>query len=146
MINDIITGISKKLYELFGTNYKIYTEEVKQGLKEPCFLISHITSDLVPLLKTRKKLDNTFCITFIPDESNSKNENIYEVQLALLSDMEFITSLNGEMYHGTGMRTEMADGVLHCFVNYNFTINSNKDSDYMEKLQIKEAVGNGNGN
>lgn len=37
MMNDIIVGISTALYKEFGDEYEIYQEEIRQGLKEPCF-------------------------------------------------------------------------------------------------------------
>ena len=37
MINAIISGISITLDGAFG--YEVYGEEIKQGLKEPCFFI-----------------------------------------------------------------------------------------------------------
>lgn len=37
MINKVIDGISKAINEEFGDEYNIYTEEIEQGLKEPCF-------------------------------------------------------------------------------------------------------------
>lgn len=37
MINKIIDGISISLNAEFGDDYKIYTESIEQGLKEPCF-------------------------------------------------------------------------------------------------------------
>ena len=42
MINSIIEGISASLNAEFGDDYTIYTENVEQGLKEPCFFISCI--------------------------------------------------------------------------------------------------------
>ncbi len=145
MINDIMTGISIKLHELFGDNYKIYTETVKQGLKEPCFLIKLISSELDPLIGRRKILNNAFCITYIPDEDNSKKQDINEIQCILLANMEFIKTVENILYLGSGIRTEVVDGVLHFFVNYDCTaiIECEKDIPYMEELNVKEEARNG---
>lgn len=43
MINSIIEGISTSLNAEFGDDYTIYTENVEQGLKEPCFLFPALT-------------------------------------------------------------------------------------------------------
>ena len=40
MINSIIEAISISLNEEFGDGYEIHMEEIKQGLKEPCFFIA----------------------------------------------------------------------------------------------------------
>lgn len=43
MINEIIAAISVALDAEFGDEYEIYMEEIKQDLKEPCFLCSAST-------------------------------------------------------------------------------------------------------
>ncbi|WP_334303291.1 phage tail terminator family protein, partial [Clostridioides difficile] len=39
MLNNIIDGISVKLDKSFGEKYTIYSEDVEQGINEPCFFI-----------------------------------------------------------------------------------------------------------
>ncbi|HBF6658324.1 TPA: hypothetical protein NRK94_003703, partial [Clostridioides difficile] len=39
MLNNIIDGISIKLDKSFGNEYTIYSEDVEQGINEPCFFI-----------------------------------------------------------------------------------------------------------
>ena len=39
MINKILDAISNALNEEFGDEYEIYSEDIKQDLKEPCFFI-----------------------------------------------------------------------------------------------------------
>jgi hypothetical protein len=46
MINKIISGISNKLFESYGSNVEIYTESVVQNMTKPCFLINHVESDM----------------------------------------------------------------------------------------------------
>lgn len=40
MINKILDAISNALNEEFGDDIEIYSEDIKQGFKEPCFLLS----------------------------------------------------------------------------------------------------------
>lgn len=40
MLNNIMDAVTRRLNELFGDGYEIYTDAVEQGLKEPCFLCS----------------------------------------------------------------------------------------------------------
>ena len=39
MINSIVEAISCSLNKEFGDDYEIHNEEIKQGLKEPCFFM-----------------------------------------------------------------------------------------------------------
>ena len=53
MINEIIKGVSMKLNATFGAGYKIYQNDVEQGLKEPCFLIAVLQPEITPMLGRR---------------------------------------------------------------------------------------------
>ena len=39
MVNKIVDGIVQAISAAYGEEYEIYTENVEQGLTEPCFLI-----------------------------------------------------------------------------------------------------------
>ena len=38
MINEIMDAIAIKLHEVYGDEYEIHQNDIKQGLQEPCFL------------------------------------------------------------------------------------------------------------
>ena len=43
MLNDIIKGMAEKIRTVYRPeDYRLYTEDVKQGFKEPCFFISTV--------------------------------------------------------------------------------------------------------
>ena len=42
MLNDIMDAVTRRLNELFGDGYEIYTDAVEQGLKEPCFFVQFL--------------------------------------------------------------------------------------------------------
>ena len=64
MINKIINAISNAIYPNFGNDYEIYTEQVDQDLKEPCFLIQHVESSLRPIIPPRYYFKNKLSIKF----------------------------------------------------------------------------------
>ena len=39
--------------------------------------------------------------------------------------LKLVVSAKGDKFLGTKLHTEKEDGVLHCFVNYNFTTRDN---------------------
>ena len=140
MINDVINAITVQLYNVFGSKYTIYPNNVKQNIKTPCFIVISVTDEMQNLLGTRKKLNNAICIHYIPDKEDKADINT--VKNTLYANMEFITCLNGDVLRGTGMNSTIDnDGegnVLHFFVNYNFTINSVKPTEnYMEEITQK---------
>ena len=56
MLNDIIKGMAEKIRTVYRPeDYRLYTEDVKQGFKEPCFFISAVEHGHVKCLNTRYK-------------------------------------------------------------------------------------------
>lgn len=138
MINDIINAISIRLYEAFSDGYKIYLNDVQQGLTEPCFLITVVDYSKEQLLQSRSKRLVPFDILFFPNKGKSQ---CYEVADQMMNELDMITLLNSDMMHGTEMRAEIVDDVLHFFVNYNFMATvENEPLDSMESIDIKNST------
>lgn len=132
MINEIVSAISNAIYLEFGDEYEIYTEDVKQGLKEPCFSISCINPSIKQFFDKKYKTTNLFNILYFPKNEEIENE-INNVRERLFNCLEYI---NGENYvlRGTNMNTQTVDGVLNFFVNYDFFIKKQIESDSMENF------------
>ena len=121
MINAIIDGISIKLNESFGDEYEIYTESVKQGLKNHCFIISCVNPTMEQFLGKRYFKTNMFCIHYFPSSAEPKNE-INAVTEQLFLALEYIT-VDGDLIRGTKMRAETDDaGILNFFINYDLFV------------------------
>lgn len=123
MINDLINNIAIKLNSVFDSDYKIYTESVKQGLVEPAFSIVLLQAEQTPRIPNRYFRTYPFDIHYFP-KTKTKNE-MYEVGEKLLIEMEYLDNL----CRGTKMRYEVIDDVLHFFVNY----------DLFVKKQVEEV-------
>lgn len=138
MINDIMNAIAIRLHEVFGDGYKIYQNDIEQGLKEPCFLITVVDYSKEQLLKTRSKRLVPFDILFFPSGGKSQ---CYEVSDQMMNELEFITLLDGDKMNGTGMKAEVVENVLHFFVNYNFTATVTEDAmDMMESIAVENGT------
>ena len=129
MISDIVNGISIKLNSVFGDGYEIYTENVEQGLQEPCFFIKSLPVVNKPLLGTRKQRTYSFDIAYFPTEGN---EEMMKVSEQLLDELEYITLLNGDVLRGINLETEIVDDVLHASVNYVVFLNDYTKDESME--------------
>lgn len=136
MVNDILTGISKKLYELFGSEYEIYSETVEQNLQEPCFLIRNIKTQYNQIIGKRFYFNSRFDIIYFSDKEN-KNNDMQNICYELLDGLEYIELVNGDLIHGTKMESETIDDVLHFRVNYNLILKRENDIiDTMQDIQI----------
>lgn len=138
MINKIIDAITIKLHEIFGEEYEIYQNNIEQGLKEPCFLITLIDSAKENLLNIRSKRLLPFDILFFPNGGKSQ---CHEVSDTLMNELDMIKCLDGELFSGTGMRSEVIDGVLHFFVNFNYiAMAESEELDPMETLEVSNTT------
>ncbi len=134
--NDIINGVSIKINELFGEDYKIYINSVKQGLEEPCFFIKILSSNKKKLIGNRYQNECNLVIHSMLNETNIEKYNDISDKLY---ELEYITLLDGDMLKGFNMSIEVSDNVLLFFITYKYFTYKNevKDSE-MEDLTIKE--------
>ena len=148
MINEIVKGISRALYETFGDEYTIYKEYVPQNFKEPSFLILHIRGTNDVKSPVRYLMRNQFDIHYFPkDELNSRTEMRSVIESLFLS-LEYINVLDN-LCRGTKMSYEIIDGVLHFFVNYDMFMvkdTSGDDKPSMNTLEHESTLEVNNGN
>ncbi|HBG7071697.1 phage tail terminator family protein [Clostridioides difficile] len=134
MLNNIVDGISIKLDKSFGNEYTIYSEDVEQGINEPCFFICPLNPSNTPYPNGRTLKKNSFDVHYFP-KSNDKSFEINEIAEMLLEELEYI-EIDGDLVRGTNMNFEIIDNVLHFFVDYNyFTIKSN-DTEKMNDVEL----------
>ena len=139
MENKIITGISQKLFETFGLDYKIYTENVEQFLNPPCFYIELLQSSMQQIVSRRYRLENLFDIHFFTNENEPKND-FRRVADILYDALEYI-SVDNDLVRGLGMHYEIVDDVLHFFVSYNLIlIKTIAPEDKMETLKTRGEI------
>lgn len=140
MTNDIIDGIAAALHQKYGAGYAIYKEDISQGFTEPCFSIVLIRSERVPYLKGRYLLKHRFDVHFFPKPGKNKKSECYDVADTLQSTLEYINVLDIS-FRGTKMTSEIVDGVLHFFVEYDVFIGSQEtESQFMESLTNNTIV------
>lgn len=139
MINSIIEAISIALNAEFGDEYTIYTETVEQGLKEPCFFVFCIKPASRVFLGKRYFRENEMCIQFFPSDKDNNRTESNAVSERLFSCLEYITD-NGDLVRGKEMKSEMVDGILNFFVNYDFFVRKVQENDAMEELSESVSV------
>lgn len=116
MVNDLITGLSRTLYDNFD-GVTIYVDNVEQGFETPSFFVYLVSSFESPLLGNRAKRVCLFDIHYFP--KTEKNEELQGVASKLYVILRQIKLLNGDSINGFKLEHEIDDGVLHFFVKYN---------------------------
>lgn len=138
MVGKIIDGISIKLNEVFGDEYEIYSEEIKQGFQEPCFFILPLNLYQKQIVGQRYFKGNFFDIHYLPKRENS-NADIYYTAEILFQALEYIT-VESDNLRGTNMHYEKIDGVLHFFVEYNNFILKPTEKTSMEEIAVSSGL------
>jgi len=139
LTKDIIDGVSVKLNELFGDGYKIYTNNVEQGLEMPCFFIKTLPSNKKKLIGNRYENELNLVIHTMLEEKLEELNNISDK----LYELEYITLLNHDMLKGYNMKTEISDDVLLFFITYKyFTYKEIQKKNEMEDINIQGGLKN----
>lgn len=131
MINKIVDGISNALNQEFGDEYEIYQNNVLQGVKEPCFFIAVLEPSKEQLLQNRFLQRNPFDVHYFPKRWDD-NREMQEAAERMLDCLEWI--IPEEPIHGTEIRWQIEDGVLHFFVSYNVVRNRMIQKDLMQEI------------
>lgn len=135
MLNDIVTGISKALGGAFGDEYRVYKNDVKQGLTEPCFFIATLKPEQTPMLGERAIWRNPFDVHFFLKEPGT-NKELYNAAQRLMYCLRYIALPNGDLLRGRTISYEAVDGALHFFVSYNMIVDIPKELPNMETMDI----------
>lgn len=139
-VNKIIDGICEALNAEFGDEYEIYTENVEQGLEQPCFSVLVLKPSTEQFLGKRYYRTNLFCIHYFPKSEHEAKEECFDVQERLMDCLEYIT-VDGDLTRGTGMNGELVDDVLSFFVNYDmFVIKEQESEPTMETIEQNTNV------
>lgn len=140
MINDIIKGVAKAIRNEFGENCRIYTDEVKQGLKEPCFFISTLNPQMKQVFGKRYIISCQVMVQYITEGGKAE---FNEVAMRLFEVLELIT-VSGDLVRGKNMSYEVNDGILSFSVSYDiFVYKTEEAKDYIESIEQRTEVQNG---
>lgn len=137
MQNEIMDAVTRKIFEIFGDGYTIYTDNVKQDLKEPCFFVSFLEPSHKPLLGKRYRRIYDMSIQYFPvGEDLSREMN--QIVDRLIEGLEYISLPDGSLRRGMDMSGRISDDILTFLVTYDmFGLKPEKEKEPMEALTVK---------
>jgi hypothetical protein len=141
VIKDVITGITDAIYEAFGDDYEIYTEDIEQGMKEPCFLVKCISPQKDVFLGNRYQESYQCVIHYFP-HTQKPLEEINDVIEQLIECLGGIY-IASDFVFGMDMNAETEDHVLHFFVSYRFFTYSKNAGPAMAQIKMKGGMKDG---
>lgn len=142
MLNKTIIGISQALNQAFGDDYNIYIDNVEQDLNAPCFLVLPITKSQEQRLGNRYERFQTFDIHYFPSNTEKYTRECMDVVEKLFDVLEHIT-VDGDLVRGTSMNSEIQEGVLHFFVDYNMFLTKQQERINMETIDSDVSLKEG---
>ena len=140
MIKEIVEAITAALDAATDGKCEIYTEDVAQGLEEPCFFVKQLEVVNNRRLGSRVKRKYPFDILYFPRDSDTKKYEMYEMEDVLQDSMEYITLANGNLLRASDISSEIVDDVLHVYVSYSVTLDAPKQSTSMEELKAGQKL------
>ncbi|MFV0519977.1 MAG: DUF6838 family protein [Lachnospirales bacterium] len=149
-LNNIIDGICVKLREGFCQGeYAIYTEEVKQGLKNPCLTVQCVNPMSEQTLGNRYYKESIFVINYFPKDEMAYKSEFNKVSDLLYELLEYIIvkdtdeeNVKEHIFRSYDMKVEISDKVLLFFVTYKYFVHRKVENEKMERLE--QEVKNGN--
>lgn len=118
--------------------YKIYTEEVKQYLDGPCFVIQEISGDHTANLGTSRTLRYQYAVYFYGKDEKLLRETASQMGTELCFALDEIAYM-GSLYRNTGMAFQMVDHALLFTVGYACRYRLEVEQERMETLQHEVA-------
>lgn len=137
MEEKIGNGITKSLFDEFDGEFSIYTENIEQGIKKPCFFVLHRSTEHKKLIMGRMIFEYGFEIKAMFSER--KNSGIHSISNRITDALRVIDcddwKINAEEIKFTNK-----EDIMTCWVKYVISARFEEDeSELMEKLDIKEG-------
>lgn len=132
-------AVTRRLDELFGDGYTIYTDRVEQGLEEPCFFVQFLEPSEKPMIGRRYYRQTEMCIQYMPEDTQQSSRELNRVSDILMNGMEYITLTDGNLLRGTGMkvRMDMDEDVLTFLVSYNmYVVKKKQEEETMDDVKV----------
>lgn len=144
MINDVIKALARALKVNFkdSKKYTIYTENVEQGLKQPCFFIYCRNYKDELYRGKRYKLSTDIVIEYIPpkpENDSNTNANVNEILPKLYDATEEI-EIEENILRGLERTVENTEGGVIFNVRYEYFHWKNEDEEKMEILKERTDI------
>lgn len=139
MLDIVIQGIGSRLDAVFGEEYKIYKNDIRQGFKEPCFFVLPVAPSREQELGSREHRTYPFDIVYTPKVSS--RDELYAVAELLMRNLCIIEAGKLGLLRGKELSYEVIDGQLHFLVSYDFSLVAVGQTDeFMENLDLRGDI------
>lgn len=136
MISEVLDGICLAIHKNFA-DCDIYTENVEQGLREPCFLITAISPKYKPYIGNRYLFTMSVGVQYFPKSDNEKRQECNKVTEELIEILDIIEIL-GDKTRMKEFDSSYQDEVLTFIADFSIFCYKIDEDDYelMENCDI----------
>ena len=120
MVNDVISAVSNALYSEFGSDYRIYADNVEQNLVRPSFFINVIRPAVTERIMGRLHVSVPLVIQYFPSSVGKRKES-YEVADRMFHCLKY-PEYKDSIYRGTDLKYDINDDKLNFYVQFLFYI------------------------
>lgn len=131
----IIDGIVAAIRTEYDKSFRIYTESVTQGLKEPCFSVLWLNGSSEKGACTRHNRTHSFIIRYFPLSEEEPFKECSDVMENIYSILSVIDTVDGKV-RGTNMNGNIVDCILQFQITYTLSLLETKDEVNMEELEV----------
>ena len=135
MMQKIMDGIVAAIRTEYDKSFRIYTESVTQGLKEPCFSVLWLNGSSEKGACTRHNRTHSFIIRYFPLSEEEPAKECSEVMENLYDILSVIDTVDGKV-RGTDMNGNIVDGVLQFQITYALSLLETHNGTDMEKIKV----------
>ena len=140
MIAKVIDGIIAAIRSEYDSKaYRIYTESVEQGLKEPCFSIMCLKPEAQRKGTGRTRRFYSFDIVYFPKSDCEPVQECTEIYENLVECLMDITA-DGRILHGSDISGTVVEGILHVQVTYDLFLLKQVEEQNMEAITDSHEV------
>ena len=134
--NDIVIAISRKIDEVFGGKYNLYTDYNKQDMKVPCFFIRNFNFNINKLFDNRYEKNYMFEMTFFTEDKDKSFKN-NDVKENLNYILEYL-QVKDSVIRCHNFECKEIEGILICTFKYKFIVIKQKEAEpFMQILNQK---------
>lgn len=132
-------AVAARLKEIWP-EYKIYTEEVRQYLQSPCFVILPLHTTHEAKLDTVREFVYSYAVYFYSDETKYLQETLNQMGQDLYFVLDEIRYQN-LIYRGDGMQHKIVDHALLFQVDYMYRGRTVEEIALMETMHYTLVTG-----
>ncbi|MBP1737534.1 MAG: hypothetical protein H6Q60_1415 [Oscillospiraceae bacterium] len=119
-VSQIKNGLLSTLTETFP-NYPAKGEGISQGLDPPVFYVAATSARQSKELGCRRRRTAEFDVQYLPADSTTKNDALYEMGETLLELFEYVETVDGTL-RPVSLGYEIEDEVLHCRLSFQWFV------------------------